>query len=115
MSIGNTKTQGNKGNNFPYQKAVLQLLGQIASAAPSGGGATEATLEQVLNNVTSKIERIKGSADYNRAISYVSPGTGDFRVSQIVHTGNTLLGFETIIESFTYYMTTDNVTNIQYT
>lgn len=29
MSIGNTKTNGNKGNNFPYQHAVLELLGQI--------------------------------------------------------------------------------------
>lgn len=27
MSIGNTKTQGNKGNNFPYQLAALQLAG----------------------------------------------------------------------------------------
>lgn len=116
MSIGNTKDQGNKGNNFPYQKAVLQLLGQIASSSPSGSGATEATLQSVLDNVTSKIERIKGAANYNRAISYVDPGTGDFRVSQIIHTGNTLLGTpETIIETFTYYPATDNVTNIQYT
>jgi len=51
MSIGNLKDQGNKGNNFPYQVAVLQLLDQIATS--SGGGccptaATEATLQQVL-------------------------------------------------------------------
>lgn len=32
MSIGNTKTNGNKGNNFPYQHAVLELLGQINSS-----------------------------------------------------------------------------------
>lgn len=117
MSVGNTKTQGNKGNNFPYQLRSLQLLGDIAtSLAPAGGLATEVTLEEVLANVTSKIERIKGAANYNRAISYVSPGTGDFRVSQIVHTGDTLLGTpETIIETFTYYLATDNVTNIQYT
>ena len=29
MSIGNLKDQGNKGNNFPYQLANLQLLGLI--------------------------------------------------------------------------------------
>ncbi len=29
MSVGNLKTQGNKGNNFPYQHAVLELLGMI--------------------------------------------------------------------------------------
>ena len=52
MSIGNTKDNGNKGNNFPWQGSVLQLLGQIASG--SGGSpccptaATEATLQQVL-------------------------------------------------------------------
>lgn len=52
MSIGNTKDNGNKGNNFPWQASVLQLLGQISSG--SGGGsccptaATEATLQQVL-------------------------------------------------------------------
>lgn len=29
MSVGNTKTNGNKGNNFPFQLGVLQLLEQI--------------------------------------------------------------------------------------
>lgn len=53
MSIGNLKDQGNKGNNFPYQLAVLQLLDQIANGGGGGGGccptaATEATLQQVL-------------------------------------------------------------------
>jgi len=75
----------------------------------------ETTLTNIYNNVFSKIERIKGSADYNRAITYVSPGTGDFRIDNILHTGTTLLGAETLIETFTYYPTTDNVTNIQYT
>lgn len=33
MSIGNLKTYGNKGNNFPYQKAVLDglSLGRLGS------------------------------------------------------------------------------------
>jgi hypothetical protein len=75
----------------------------------------ETTLTNIYNNVFSKIERIKGSANYNRAITYVSPGTGDFRISNILHTGTTLLGAETLTETFTYYLATDNVTNIQYT
>jgi hypothetical protein len=29
MSIGNLKTEGNKGNNFPYQLKNLQVLGSI--------------------------------------------------------------------------------------
>jgi len=52
MSAGNTKTQGNKGNNFPFQFRNLQLLNQIemavASLVPPGGLATEATLQSVL-------------------------------------------------------------------
>ena len=32
MSIGNTNTQGNKKNNFPYQLASLQLLGDILTS-----------------------------------------------------------------------------------
>lgn len=32
MSIGNLKDYGNKGNNFPYQLAVLKLLDQINSS-----------------------------------------------------------------------------------
>jgi hypothetical protein len=75
----------------------------------------ETTLTNIYNNVFSKIERIKGSANYNRAITYVSAGTGDFRINNILHTGTTLLGAETLTETFTYYLTTDNVTNIQYT
>ncbi len=76
--------------------------------------ATEITAQDIRNNVTSKIERIKGADDYNRAITYIDPVNGDFRVFQVVHTGTTLVGNETIIETFTYYLATDNVTNIQY-
>ncbi len=35
MSVGNLKTQGNKGNNFPYQLAVLKLLEQINGSITS--------------------------------------------------------------------------------
>jgi hypothetical protein len=86
--------------------------------------ATETTLldvknllTDIKNNVTSKIERIKGSPDYNRAITYSNPGAGDFRITKIVHTGTTLVSTpaqESITETLTYYLTTDNVTNILY-
>lgn len=36
MSIGNLRDQGNKGNNFPYQLASLQLLGSIESTLVQG-------------------------------------------------------------------------------
>ena len=36
MSFGNLKDNGNKGNNFPYQLAMLKLLGTIATNTASG-------------------------------------------------------------------------------
>ena len=36
MSVGNLKTNGNKGNNFPFQLAVLKLLEQIANCSCNG-------------------------------------------------------------------------------
>lgn len=93
------------------QNAIVQLLGQILTAA-----GTETTLEGVLNNVTSKIDRIKGSADYTRALTY--HGTGTNNVITVVHTGTTLIGAETITETITYVdpaINGSNVTNIAYT
>lgn len=50
MSKGNTKTEGNKGNNFPWQWSMLQTLGNISdSVAPPSGLATEATAIAILN------------------------------------------------------------------
>ena len=37
MSLGNTKDQGNKGNNFPYQLRNLQLLAAIQECCASSG------------------------------------------------------------------------------
>ncbi len=108
MSIGNLKDQGNKGNNFPYQLRNLQLLGEILTAL-SSGGPTPST-GSILENVTSKMNRIQGSADYNRAFTY----DVNVNVDTITHTGTTMLGVETIVETFTYDIN-QNVTNIAYT
>lgn len=107
MSIGNLKDYGNKGNNFPYQLRNLQLLGDILTSLSSGGGPLPAG---IVENVTSKMNRIQGSADYNRAFTY----DVNQNVDTITHTGTTLLGAETIIETFTYDAN-QNVTNIAYT
>lgn len=197
MSIGNTKDNGNKGNNFPYQLSVLELLGQIAAGGGGGGGggccptaATEATLLSVLNslqngqafdatlvldnasvtwlevriwnsgtssfdppvyylpgsivpgtpaapliyinpntllaiisstlsgilnNSTSKINRIKGAANYFRTFTYHPTATQN--VTIINHSGTTPLGSETVIETFGYFNVTingSNVTSITY-
>lgn len=41
MSIGNTKDNGNKGNNFPYQLKNLQLLACIAANTATSGADNE--------------------------------------------------------------------------
>jgi len=55
MSTGNTKTKGNKGNNFPFQHKVLlamkDLLASSGGPQPPGGWATESTLNSVLNSI----------------------------------------------------------------
>jgi len=52
MSIGNTKDVGNKGNNFPYQRSVLELLGSIAKGGGSSGPGTSVTRIPSLLRVT---------------------------------------------------------------
>ena len=51
MSIGNTNTQGNKKNNFPYQLASLQLLGDILTAVNASAAA--ATGKQIFAHLKS--------------------------------------------------------------
>jgi hypothetical protein len=57
MSIGNTKSDGNKGNNFPYQHNVLKGLQAVLQdlqnlLANTTGVATESTLQNVEVNTT---------------------------------------------------------------
>jgi hypothetical protein len=44
MSVGNLNTQGDKKNNWTWQNAVLQLLGQIAAGGGGGGGCCPQTI-----------------------------------------------------------------------
>ena len=122
MSIGNTKTQGNKGNNFPYQLRELQILGEIStSVAPltdlidlltdilNNQATMVSSIEEIKNNSISKIDRISGAANYSRTLTYNSNND----VTTITHVGTTELGVETILESLTYDVN-GNVTNINY-
>jgi hypothetical protein len=56
-------------------------------------------IQRILEQDSSKMNRIQGSANYSRAISYYF---GTSNISQILHTGNTSIGLETITEVFTY-------------
>lgn len=57
------------------------------------------SLTTIINNVTSKLERIKGTANYSRTYTYVDVTEN---IASIVHTGTTLLGVETVTETITY-------------
>jgi hypothetical protein len=61
--------------------------------------ATEATLVNIEDNVTSKIDRIRGAADYTRVFTYYGVTNN---VATIVHTGTTNIAPETLTETFTY-------------
>ena len=78
------------------------------------GAATETTLPNIKSNSISKINRIKGAANYNRVFVYY---VGTSNVNTITHTGTTDFAGETIIETFTYVnnlVDGSDVTNIIY-
>lgn len=92
------------------QNAIVQLLSQILASS-----GTEVTLQSILNNVTSKIDRIKGSANYNRTLTY--HGTGTENCIEVEHVGTTLIGIETVVETISYVdpsVNGSNVTGIVY-
>jgi hypothetical protein len=49
MSLGNTKDQGNKGNNFPYQLRNLQLLAAIQECCEASGLSLAEVIELLTN------------------------------------------------------------------
>lgn len=88
--------------------ALSTLATQATASAMSG------TLTSIYNNSLSKINRIKGAADYTRAFTYLGSTNN---VGTITHTGTTALGAETIVETFSYVNPTvdgSNVTGIVY-
>ncbi len=112
MSIGNLKTEGNKGNNFPYQAKVLQGLQCVCDQlkelnvdttaieqtlldieALMGDLATEATLLDVVTNTTGVVRspnllRVSGSAGTiplgKFSMSFASVGTANATVGGMI-------------------------------
>ncbi len=90
--------------------SILSLNSKICSLQTT----LESVIDALLKPEYSKLNRIQGSSNYSRTISY-HPGTNN--VITIVHTGLTPLGVETLTETFTYVnpaVNGSNVTNIQY-
>ena len=109
MSVGNLKTEGNKGNNFPFQLKVLQglqctcdqlkAIGVDTAAieatlldieAALGNLATEATLQQVEVN-TSGVARTPTFLRPAGANGTVAAGTYSMSFAS-VGTGNAIVG-----------------------
>jgi len=78
MSVGNLKTQGNKGNNFPYQLSVLKVLGSISSII-SGGTSSQVRTPTLLR--TSGSGTIAAGA---YSMSFASVGTANATVGGMI-------------------------------
>lgn len=102
MSIGNLNTQGDKKNNFSYQKAVLDLLNDILIATGGGGiPATETpSISRVTNAAGSPITNAKSVTIYN------SGAANGLVMGQVIKAG----------EAFTWSVSNDSnvLANISY-
>jgi hypothetical protein len=130
MSIGNLKTEGNKGNNFPYQAKVLQGLQCICDQLKELNVDTtaieqtlldiEATLQQVELNTsgvsrTPQLSRVSGSAGTvplgKFSMSFASVGTANATVGGIILKPGETINFDAgalnnTLTSVTYDTTT---------
>jgi hypothetical protein len=85
MSIGNLKTYGNKGNNFPFQLKVLQGITDVINSLT--GVTTGATRVTNIDRPTTAGSIAAGS--YSASISNVGTADGDVK-------GTTLKPGETV-------------------
>ena len=100
MSIGNLKTEGNKGNNFPYQLKVLQGLQCVCDQLKElniDTTAIEATLldiEAILQTVETNTTGVQRTPGFKRVSSLNATITaGYFSMSfASVGTGNAIVG-----------------------
>jgi len=74
MSIGNLKTDGGKGTNYPWQRAMLKGISKMVTLM--GGGSTPAGTR------VADLDRTSGSGTIIGAysVSFANTGTADARV-----------------------------------
>ena len=111
---GVTVLNGPAGAAVNIQDGGNSITVDATSLPLPTGAATETTLTNIKSNSISKINRIKGAANYNRVFVYY---VGTSNVNTITHTGTTDFAGETIIETFTYVnnlVDGSDVTNIIY-
>ena len=91
MSIGNLKTDGNKGNNFPWQLKVLQGLDRILSTISGTGSylAPQARVTNILRvSTTGTITAGKYSA------SFANVGAANATVKGVVVKAGETINFD---------------------
>ena len=87
MSLGNLKTQGAKGTNYPYQARVVKALSQIVTLLGGGGSTTTVQKETSLIRTTAGPDTVSGAY----AASFSNTGTANARVNLIdVRPGETI-------------------------
>lgn len=96
MSIGNTKTDGNKGNNYPYQHNVLKGLQAVLQdlqnlLVNTTDLATETTLQSVNTNSGTIVTNTTGVARTPNLIRPTDSGslTGPLYSVSVANVGNT--------------------------
>jgi hypothetical protein len=99
MSIGNTKSDGNIGNNFPYQHNVLKglqavLLDLQNLLVNTTGLATESTLQIVRTNTTG-VAKTPNFLRPSGSLGTVTAGTFSMSFDS-VGTGNATVGGMTL-------------------
>lgn len=103
------------GSSGSYQEQPALLVWEPAGS----GDATAANQLLILAQVTSKINRIKGASNYNRAFTFAAAegAPGGANATVITHTGTTVVGVETVVETITYsnpLIDNSRITNIAY-
>ena len=91
MSIGNLKSDGNKGNNFPWQLKVLQGLDRILSVI-SGTGSYLAPQARVTN-----ILRVTNAGTITAgkySVSFANVGSANATVKGVVVKAGETINFD---------------------
>ena len=83
MSIGNLKTEGSKGTNFPWQYKMLKGIGELVRI--SGGGGSTA-IKRTVNSKRPKAGDLDetGTLEDCYSASFVNVGAADITVDDTV-------------------------------
>jgi hypothetical protein len=107
MSVGDLKTEGNKGNNFPYQLKVLQGLQCVCDQLKElnvDTTAIEATLQQIETNTTGTLK----TPQYVVASNFA--GTINVAVTSISFANNSSVDADITVDGVNYNVLPAGVT-----